>query len=112
MQTRARRPYEKKLISKGGAVIFGLGLGALLATAALGVALAMPTLSPHLDNLVYRARSYYRKLMPHPEYLPTPSRQPWRPNSPQLCRCQRSQPSRPQRPPPQPYPPPPRWRSV
>lgn len=72
MQTRVKRPYEKKLISKGGAVIFGLGLGALLATAALGVALAMPTLSPHLDNLVYRARTYYRKLMPHPEYLPTP----------------------------------------
>ncbi len=73
MQTRVRRPYEKKLISKGGAVIFGLGLGALLATAAIGVALAMPTLSPHLDNLVYRARTYYRKLMPHPEYLPTPA---------------------------------------
>lgn len=72
MQTRVRRPYEKKLISKGGALIFGLGLGALLATAAIGVALAMPTLSPHLDNLVYRARTYYRKLMPHPEYLPTP----------------------------------------
>ncbi|MCK6628470.1 MAG: C39 family peptidase [Anaerolineae bacterium] len=72
MQTRVRRPYEKKLISKGGALIFGLGLGALLATAAIGVALAMPTLSPHLDNLVYRARTYYRKLIPHPEYLPTP----------------------------------------
>lgn len=72
MQPRVRRPYEKKLISKGGALIFGLGLGALLATAAIGVALAMPTLSPHLDNLVYRARTYYRKLMPHPEYLPTP----------------------------------------
>lgn len=73
MQTRVRRPYEKKLISKRGALVFGLGLGALLATAAIGVALAMPTLSPHLDNMVYRARSYYRKLMPHPEYLPTPA---------------------------------------
>lgn len=72
MQTRARRPYEKKLISKRGALVFGLGLGALLATAAIGVTLALPTLSPHLDNLMYRARSYYRKLMPHPEYLPTP----------------------------------------
>jgi tetratricopeptide (TPR) repeat protein len=72
MQTRVRRPYEKKSVSKGGALIFGLGLGALLATVAIGVALAMPTLSPHLDNLVYRARTYYRKLMPHPKYLPTP----------------------------------------
>jgi tetratricopeptide (TPR) repeat protein len=52
-------------------LIFGLGLGALLAVVALMIALAMPTLSPHLDNLTYRARSYYRKLMPHPEYLPT-----------------------------------------
>ncbi|HXV43153.1 MAG TPA: hypothetical protein VEC96_08825, partial [Anaerolineae bacterium] len=54
-------------------MIFGLGLGALLATVALMIALAMPTLSPHLDNLTYRARSYYRKLVPHPEYLPTPA---------------------------------------
>jgi tetratricopeptide (TPR) repeat protein len=73
MNSRVRRPYEKKTISKGGALIFGLGLGALLATLALMIALAMPTLSPHLDNLTYRARSYYRKLVPHPEYLPTPA---------------------------------------
>ena len=73
MNTRVRRPYEKKIISKSGALIFGLGLGALLATVALMIALAMPTISPHLDNLTYRARSYYRKLLPHPEYLPTPA---------------------------------------
>lgn len=73
MQTRVRRPYEKKVISKSSALIFGLGLGALLAVVAMGLALAMPSLSPHLDNLAYRARSYYRKLMPHPEYLPTPA---------------------------------------
>lgn len=73
MQTRTRRPYEKKIINKSSALIFGLGLGALLAIVAIGVALAMPTLSPHLDNLAYRARSYYRKLMPHPEFLPTPA---------------------------------------
>lgn len=72
MQTRVRRPYEKKMISKSGALIFGLGLGALLAILVLGIALAMPTLSPHLDNMVYRARSYYRRMMPHPEFLPTP----------------------------------------
>ena len=73
MNTRVRRPYEKKIISKSGAMIFGLGLGALLATVAIMIALAMPTISPHLDNLTYRARSYYRKLLPHPEYLPTPA---------------------------------------
>jgi tetratricopeptide (TPR) repeat protein len=73
MQTRVRRPYEKKTITRGGALVFGLGLGALLAILALGVALAMPALSPRLDNMVYHARSYYRKLMPHPEYLPTPA---------------------------------------
>jgi tetratricopeptide (TPR) repeat protein len=73
MQTRVRRPYEKKMITRLGAMIFGLGLGALLAILALGVALAMPALSTRLDNMVYRARSYYRKIMPHPEYLPTPA---------------------------------------
>ncbi|GIK36434.1 MAG: hypothetical protein BroJett011_02670 [Chloroflexota bacterium] len=73
MQTRVRRPYEKKMITRRGALVFGLGLGALLAIVALGVALAMPALSPRLDNMIYRARSYYRKMMPHPEYLPTPA---------------------------------------
>ena len=73
MQTRVRRPYERKMITRRGAMVFGLGLGALLAILALGVALAMPALSPRLDNMVYRARSYYRKMMPHPEYLPTPA---------------------------------------
>ncbi len=70
--TRVRRPYEKKIVKKSSALIFGLGLGALLATVAIILGLTMPILSPHLDNLVYRARSYYRKLMPHPQYLPTP----------------------------------------
>jgi tetratricopeptide (TPR) repeat protein len=73
MQTRVRRPYEKKMITRGGALVFGLGLGALLAILAMGIAMALPALSPRLDNMVYRARSYYRKLMPHPEYLPTPA---------------------------------------
>lgn len=67
-----RRPYQKKVFGKKNALIFGLGLGALLATVALIIGLALPTLSPHLDNLSYRLRTYYRKLMPHPEYLPTP----------------------------------------
>ncbi len=70
--SRLRRPYEKKVVSKGNALIFGLGLGALVAMLALVAGLALPALSPHLDNLSYRLRTYYRKLMPHPEYLPTP----------------------------------------
>jgi tetratricopeptide (TPR) repeat protein len=72
-ESRPRRPYEKKTISKGGALIFGIGLGALMASVAIVVGVILPSLSPHLDNLSYRARTYYRKLMPHPEYLPTPA---------------------------------------
>ncbi len=73
MNRRPRRPYEKKQASKGGALIFGLGLGALLATVAIVVALAIPSLSRRFDNLSFYARTYYRKLMPHPEFLPTPA---------------------------------------
>jgi tetratricopeptide (TPR) repeat protein len=72
-EPRPRRPYEKKKVSKGGALIFGIGLGSLLATVAIVVGIMLPSLSPHLDNLSYRARSYYRKLIPHPEHLPTPA---------------------------------------
>ncbi|MBN1992261.1 MAG: C39 family peptidase [Anaerolineae bacterium] len=72
-ESRPRRPYEKKTVTKGGALIFGMGLGALLATVAIMVGLILPNLSSHLDNLSYRARTYYRKLVPHPEYLPTPA---------------------------------------
>lgn len=69
----SKRPYEKKIFKKSSALIFGVGLGALLATVALALGLVVPILSPRLDSLVYRARTYYRKLMPHPEYLPTPA---------------------------------------
>jgi tetratricopeptide (TPR) repeat protein len=72
-RVRVRRPYEKKTASKASALIFGLGLGAILALVALLVGLTMPNFSTHLDNLSYRARSYYRKLIPHPQYLPTPA---------------------------------------
>jgi tetratricopeptide (TPR) repeat protein len=61
------------MISKGGALIFGVGLGALLATLALMVGLALPFLSARLENLPYYARNYYRKLFPPPQYLPTPA---------------------------------------
>ena len=72
-ESRPRRPYDKKTMSKGGALIFGIGLGALMASVAITIGIILPSISPHLDNLSYRARSYYRKLMPHPEYLPTPA---------------------------------------
>lgn len=71
-EARVRRPYEKKIVKKSSALIFGVGAGALLATTTILLGLTIPILGPHLDNLVYRVRSTYRKLMPHPEYLPTP----------------------------------------
>jgi hypothetical protein len=73
MNTRVRRPYEKKYIKKGGALIFGLGLGALLATLALVIGIGMPHISTRLENAPYYARTYYRKLFPPPQYLPTPA---------------------------------------
>lgn len=72
-RTRAKRPYEKKTVSKGGALLFGLGLGAMLAVIGVLLFAASPALSRRLENLPYYARTYYRKLIPHPEYLPTPA---------------------------------------
>ncbi|MEW5959654.1 MAG: C39 family peptidase [Chloroflexota bacterium] len=70
---RPRRPYEKKQASKGGALIFGMGLGAALMTVILLIGAAWPGLNARLENLPYYARTYYRKLVPHPDYLPTPA---------------------------------------
>ncbi len=70
---RSRRPYEKKTLSKSGALVFGLGLGALAATIMIAVLVMLPYLSSRLENLPYYARTYYRKLIPQPEYLPTPA---------------------------------------
>lgn len=70
---RTRRPYERKTISRGGALIFGLGMGALLATIALLIGLMLPQFSSRLEYLPYYARTYYRKLVPPPQYLPTPA---------------------------------------
>lgn len=72
-ESRTRRPYEKKSLSKGSALIFGLGVGALLLTIMIVTMMMVPYFSDRLDNLAYRARTYYRQLIPHPEYLPTPA---------------------------------------
>jgi tetratricopeptide (TPR) repeat protein len=73
MYTRARQPYKRKTASKGGALIFGLGLGSLMATIAIVIGITVPNISSRLENIPYYARTYYRKLLPHPEYLPTPA---------------------------------------
>ena len=73
MNSRIRRPYERKTVSRSGALVFGLGLGALFATMAIALALAMPLLSTRLENAPMYARTYYRKMFPPPQYLPTPA---------------------------------------
>lgn len=72
-EERPRRPYKKKTVSKGGALVFGLGLGALMASVAITIGVILPDLYPYLTNLSYHARTAYRKIIPHPEYLPTPA---------------------------------------
>ena len=73
MNNRTKRPYERKKINRGGALIFGLGLGALFATAAIVIVVAMPLLSTRLESVPMYARSYYNKIFPPPQYLPTPA---------------------------------------
>lgn len=70
---RTRRPYKHKKATKAGAVLFGVGFGAALAVLAVISGLLIPYLGPKLDSLVYHARTTYRRLLPHPEYLPTPA---------------------------------------
>lgn len=72
-RSRSRRPYDKKSLSKGSALIFGLGVGALLLTLIIVAMMMSPHFSDRLDSLTYRARTYYRQLIPQPEYLPTPA---------------------------------------
>ncbi len=70
---RKRRPYQHKQASKVGAIIFGVGLLAMLATVAVLAAFLVPGINRRLEYLPLYAQSYYRKLMPHPEFLPTPA---------------------------------------
>ena len=69
---RVRRPYQRKQISKSGILIFGIGLLALMTTVFIVSSAIIPDMQTKLDNLTYRARSYYRKLIPQPKFLPTP----------------------------------------
>ena len=69
---RRRRPYQQKQASTTGAIVFGVGLSALICTVFLMGLIIIPDINTRLDNLSFRARTYYRKLVPHPEYLPTP----------------------------------------
>jgi tetratricopeptide (TPR) repeat protein len=70
---RVRRPYEKKQVSKAGAVIFGVGLASLAFTFFILVGLMMPYFNTKLDNLSSRIRTYTQKFVPHRAYLPTPA---------------------------------------
>ncbi len=70
---RTRRPYAPKKVTKSGALLFGAGFGATLAIMAIILGLLIPSLGPKLDSLVYHARTTYRRLLPHPEFLPTPA---------------------------------------
>lgn len=70
---RRRRPYQRKQASKAGAIIFGIGLLAMLATMAILALFLVPGINRRLEYLPLYAQSYYRKLVPHPEFLPTPA---------------------------------------
>jgi tetratricopeptide (TPR) repeat protein len=73
MKNRSYRPYEKKQASKASAIIFMTGVLALLCTMTIVLAITIPGISRRLGNLPFYAQNYYRKLIPHPDYLPTPA---------------------------------------
>ncbi len=73
IKQRPRRPYEKKTVSRRGILLFGIGFIAILTIVGISANLMSPYLGPRLDSISYRLRTYYRKLIPHPEYLPTPA---------------------------------------
>lgn len=73
MNNRRPRPYERKQASRAGAIVFGVGLASMLVTVAMVAIFVMPGINRRLENLPYYLQTYYRKLVPHPEYLPTPA---------------------------------------
>ena len=68
-----RRPHHRKQASKSGAVIFGVGVLAILVTVTVLAVFTIPGINRRAENLPYYLKSYYRKIVPHPEYLPTPA---------------------------------------
>lgn len=73
MDSRQNRPDERNSVTRKGALVFGLGIGAVLAVIAVVAIFATPNLSTKLEYLPLYARTYYRKLFPPPQYLPTPA---------------------------------------
>ena len=73
MNRRRPRPYEQKQASRAGAIVFGIGLVSMLVTIAIVAIFIIPGANRRLENLPYYLQTYYRKLVPHPEYLPTPA---------------------------------------
>ena len=73
MNSHRRKPYQNTKASRSSAIIFGVGLAAMLCTVAIIAAVAIPGISRRLENLPFYAQTYARKLIPHPEYLPTPA---------------------------------------
>jgi len=72
MAQSPQRPYEQAQITKRSAILFAVGVAAMLVTVAVVVAITVPAISRRLENLPYYAQTYYHKLIPHPAYLPTP----------------------------------------
>lgn len=63
---------NRKSNKRGSLVLFGLGLGAVLLIGAVSAVMLLPGLSTRLEYLPLYARSYYHKLFPPPQLLPTP----------------------------------------
>jgi tetratricopeptide (TPR) repeat protein len=73
MSRYSRRPYERDRASKASAIIFAVGVVSMLITVLIFVAVMVPGINRRLENLPLYAQTYYRKLVPHPEFLPTPA---------------------------------------
>jgi len=68
-----RRPYQQTQVNRLNGFVFAITLIVVLIAGIAFVGFTVPTVSNRLDNLQYRARSYYRQMFPPPKYLPTPA---------------------------------------
>ncbi|RMF05212.1 MAG: hypothetical protein D6768_01585, partial [Chloroflexi bacterium] len=64
MHSHRKRPYQQSHAGKSSAIIFGVGLAAMLCTVAVIAAVAVPGISRRLENLPFYAQTYARKLIP------------------------------------------------